>query len=173
MMSDKDNWPRPQGAPVSPPSITNIAIESMLESTMVLNWTDLMQSSDEGLLHMEYHTGPERFIEYVKLLSSATRGYWSVICEYWTSDPRSYVVGLSCGDGHSTTRFAGMLKFVMEHQDAFGKIARPGHDGIVQVYPPSEKENAAAKHYMSEAVRIVGEHDRAAGVEGDRKAREV
>jgi hypothetical protein len=45
---------------------------------MVLNWTDLMESSDEGLLHMEYHTGPERSIQYLKVWSSASRGYWKL-----------------------------------------------------------------------------------------------
>ena len=142
-------------AAVTTTPVRNIAIESMLESAMVLNWGDLMESSDEGLLHMEYRTGPEHFIQYLKVWSSASRGHWRLLCEYWTSDLWSHAVGLSFNNGHSTASFALMLEFVMQHQDAFLKVVQPGHDGIVQVYPPSEKEDVTAKRYMNQALQLI------------------
>ena len=154
MKQSKDNSPAMLETAVTTAPINNIGIESVLESAMVLNWGDLMESSDEGLLHMEYRTGPEHFIQYLKLWSSASRGHWRLLCEYWTSDLWSHAVGLS-NNVYSTASFTRMLEFVMQHQDAFLKVVQPGHDGIVQVYPPSEKENLTAKRYMSQALQLI------------------
>jgi hypothetical protein len=86
------------------------------------------------------------------------------VCEYWASDNRwAHAIGLSFENGRSIAPFASLLEFVMQHQDAFLRVINPGHDGIVQVYPPSDKESSAAKQYMRDGLRLVADHDKNRG----------
>ena len=150
--------PRRVASAASSPAGTNIGIRSILESVMVLGWPDLMKDYPSGLLHVEYRTGPDDLIEYLTVLSSGVRGYWQLVCEYWVSALWSHEVGLSFSPGHSSARMAEMLEFVMEHQEAFLQRATPTHDILLQVYPPTEQETAAAKERMGKAVERIGSH---------------
>ncbi len=140
---------------------TRIEIDSILESTMVLNWTDLMGASPLGLLHMEYRTGADDFIEYLKIWSSAIRGHWLLVCEYWALALWSRAVGLSFSNGYSSATMAEMLDFVMEHQASFSRRPIPTHDVMLQVSSPTEQEIAAAKECMREAVQRIDDRAKA------------
>jgi hypothetical protein len=140
---------------------TTIGIDSILESTMILNWTDVMEASPSGLLHMEYRTGADDFIEYLEIWSSAIRGHWLLVCEYWTSALWSRPVGLSFSNGYSSATLAEMLDFVMEHQASFSRRPTPTHDVMLQVSSPTEQEIAAAKECMREAVQYIDDRAKA------------
>jgi|SRR5690349_5373265 len=142
----------------SPPARTNIGIRSILESVMILSWPDIMKEYPSGLLHVEYRTGADDFIEYLTVLSSGVRGYWQLLCEYWVSALWSHERGLSFGDGRSSAGIAEMLEFVMDHQNAFLRRSTPTHDLLLQVYPPTEQETAVAEERMREAVERIDEH---------------
>jgi len=159
----EDNALALRGAAIATQSrtATNIGIDSILESTMVLNWTDVMKASPSGLLHMEYRTGADDFIEYLKIWSSAIRGHWLLACEYWTSALWSHAVGLSFSNGYSSATMAEMLAFVMEHQASFSRAPTPTHNVMLQVSSPTEQEIAAAKECMREAVQRIDDRAKA------------
>ena len=144
----------------SSPASTNIGIRSILESVMILSWPDIMKEYPSGLLHVEYRTGADDFIEYLTVLSSGVRGYWQLVCEYWTSALWSHERGLSFGNGRSSALATEMLEFVMDHQDAFLRRSTPTHDVLLQVNPPTELETTAAKECMRQAVRSIDDHSR-------------
>jgi hypothetical protein len=155
----------------SSPASTNIEINSILESVMVLSWPDLMKEYPSGLLHVEYRTGPDDFIEYLTVLSSGERGYWQLVCEYWTSALWSHQVGLSFSPGHSSALMTKMLEFVMDHQEAFLRRSTPTHDVLLQVNPPTEPEITAARECMREAVERIDEHTRINAAYNSRRER--
>lgn len=140
------------------PARTNIGISSILESVMILSWPDIMKEYPSGLLHVEYRTGPDDFIEYLTVLSSGVRGYWQLVCEYWVSSLWSHERGLSFGDGRSSAAMTEMMEFVMDHQNAFLRRSTPTHDVLLQVNAPTEQETTAAKECMREAVERIDEH---------------
>ena len=144
----------------SSPVRTNIGIRSILESVMILSWPELMKDYPSGLLHVEYRTGLDDSIEYLTVLSSGIRGYWQLVCEYWTSNLWSHERGLSFGNGRSSALATQMLEFVMDHQDAFLRRPTPTHDVLLQVNPPTEQETTAAKECMRQAVRSIDDHSR-------------
>jgi hypothetical protein len=63
-------WMSQEAAIANQAPTTNIEITSILESAMVLSWPDLMKEYPSGLLHVEYRTGPDDFIEYLMVFSS-------------------------------------------------------------------------------------------------------
>ena len=155
----------------SSPATTNIGIRSILESVMILSWPDIMKEYPSGLLHVEYRTGPDDFIEYLTVLSSGVRGYWQLVCEYWTSALWSHERGLSFGDGRSSAAMTEMLEFVMDHQNAFLRRSTPTHDLLLQVNPPTEQETTAAKECMREAIERIDEHTRINAAYNSRRER--
>ena len=55
-------------------------LDHILESAVVINWSDLVRGAIPGLIHVEYHVGDGRLIEDVRIWSSTARGYWSLVC---------------------------------------------------------------------------------------------
>jgi hypothetical protein len=167
------NLPVPRGAASaeSCPASTNIGIRSMLESVMVLSWPDVMKEHPSGLLHVEYRTDPDDFIEYLTVLSSGVRGYWQLVCEYWVSALWSHKPGLSFGDGRSSAAMTEMMEFVMDHQNAFLRKSTPTHDVLLQVNAPTEQETTAAKECMREAIERINEHTRINAAYNSRRER--
>src|SRR5271167_2322539 len=56
-------------------------LDQILESAVALNWKDLIRGAKAGLIHIEYHIGVERSIDYLRVWSSTVRGYWSLVCQ--------------------------------------------------------------------------------------------
>ena len=152
--------PRPAEIAHSSSVSANIEISSILEAVMVLGWPEVMKEYPSGLLHVEYRTSPDDFIEYLKVFSSGLRGYWQLVCEYWDSALWSHEVGLSFGNGRSSALMTEMLKFVMDHQNAFLRRHTPTHNVLLQVDPPTEQETAAARECMRQAVQSIDDHSR-------------
>src|SRR5579885_2827343 len=61
------------------------SIERILESAVVVSWTDLICGGKAGLIHVEYGFAPTGTLDYLKFWSSITRGHWRLACEYWMS----------------------------------------------------------------------------------------
>jgi hypothetical protein len=155
----------------SSPTSTNIEISSILESVMVLGWADLMKENPSGLLHVEYWTGPDYFIEHLMVLSSGVRGYWQLVCEYWDSALWSHEPGLSFGNGRSSALVTEMLEFVMDHQDAFLRRFTATHAVLLQVNPPTDQETMAAKECMRLAVQSIDDHTKINAAYNSRRER--
>lgn len=131
-----------------------LGLDRALENAVILGWNELMPTATAGVIHIDYHTGPERSLEYLKLWASSEWGYWNLVCEYWARSLWSHVPGLSFGKGYGAGNFSHRLESVMQHEAAFAKL--PHQDGSIQVYPPTESEQTAAGNWMTGAFAELG-----------------
>jgi len=131
-----------------------LRLDRALENAVVLGWNELMPKTTAGVIHVEYHAGPDHSLEYVKIWAANERGHCNLVCEYWTCSLWSHVPGLSFGKGYRSGNFSHRLESVMLHQASFAKL--PLQDGSIHVYPPTESERTAAADWMTGAFAELG-----------------
>lgn len=135
-----------------------IPIYRMLESAVVLSWRDLVETSPQDLIHVEYGTAPEPSLQYLKIWRLAGRGAWNLICEYWMclgSSPTPKT-GLTFSNGYHSAALAKMLEFIMQHQNSFSATFGTSSVGLLQVQTPTKEATSAARNCMSEAYKRIG-----------------
>ena len=134
----------PQPAPAQ-----NFQLSQILESAVVLNWSDLVQAATGGLLQIEYHVGSERSVDSLKMWCNTTRGYWSLVCDYsvnpgWANGPRF-------SNGFHSRNLGRLLESIMLNQNLFQHASEINSNVVIQVAPPTDEEIEAAKLQMAEA----------------------
>jgi hypothetical protein len=134
----------------------NQSLERILESAIVVSWADLMRGAQTGLIHIEYGFALDGSLEYLKILSSLTRGHWLLVCQYWMSASMSHSSGVRYDNGYRSEGLARMLEFIMRHQDTFSVPPDLGREGLLQIQTPTEEEISAAVASISEAFDRIG-----------------
>jgi len=132
------------------------SLERILKSAIVVSWADLMPGAQTGLTHIEYGFAPSGTLDYLKVLSSMTRGQWLVACEYWMSASTFHSAGIHFHNGYQSEGLAHILESVMQHQTAFSLPADLGRQGLLQIPTPTQEESVAAAASVSEALDRVG-----------------
>jgi hypothetical protein len=122
----------------------NQSLVQILESAIVVSWTDLMRGTGAGLIHIEYGFAPDATLDYLKVWSSLTRGHWLLACEYWMSDSTFHSTGVRFGNGYKSDRLAHILESVMQHQNSFVLPPDLGRQGLLQISTPTAEESAEA-----------------------------
>jgi hypothetical protein len=134
----------------------NQSLEQILESAIVMSWTDLMHGAETGLIHVEYGFAPGGTLDYLKIWSSITRGHWLLACEYRMSANTFHSAGISFENGYQSEGLAHILGFVMQHQDAFTLPLNLGRQGLLQISTPTTEENEAAVASVNHAFERLG-----------------
>jgi hypothetical protein len=134
----------------------NQSLERILESAVVVSWADLMPGAQTGLIHIEYGFAPGGTLDYLKVLSSITRGQWLLACEYWMSATTVHSAGVHFHNGYQSEGLARILESVMQHQTAFSLPADLGRQGLLQIPTPTQEESVAAAALVSEVLDRVG-----------------
>lgn len=132
------------------------SIEHILACAVTVNWKDLTKSQDNSSLQIEYRTGPQRSLEYLKLWSSCKRGYWNLLAEYWMRSSIEHRSGTTFSSGNYSADFVRMLDAVMRHQEDFLAPSLDFPDGLVQITKPSAAELSTARAEMIEAMDKIG-----------------
>jgi hypothetical protein len=88
---------------------------------------------------VEYESGSQDAIDWLKVWSSTKWGYWSLVGEYWMRGHSSGKIGLQFGTGYHSDGLSESLKLIMQHQHKFTPPEN-GSLGLIQVYPPSAPE---------------------------------
>ncbi len=127
----------------------NVQLSQILESAVVLNWSDLVPAATGGLLQIEYHVGGERTVDSLKMWCNTARGYWSLICDYsvnpgWANGPRF-------SNGFHSRKLGRLLESIMLNQNLFQHASEVNSNVVIQVGPPTPEEVAAAELQMAEA----------------------
>ena len=124
-------------------SLETMPLDHVLESAVVINWSDLVRGTIPGLIQVEYHVGEEQLVDNVRIWSSTARGYWSLVC-HCSIDP-----DLSCTlhfrNGYQVGNFGNLLLAVMKRQGEFAHKRVANANYLVQVGPPNVDLLAAAK----------------------------
>jgi hypothetical protein len=118
-------------------------LDHILESAVVISWSNLVRGAIPGLVQVEYHVGKERLIDDLRIWSSTSRGYWSLVC-HCSIDP-----DLSCTlhfrNGYLDGGFGNLLAAIMKRQGEFPHKQVANANYLVQVGPPSVDVLALAK----------------------------
>jgi hypothetical protein len=137
-------------------------IDRILECAVALNWNALAQIDEATALQVEYRIGPRQSLDYLKLWSSATRGVWKLVCEYWMQSGSTHERGTTFTRAKYSGDFTWMLDAIMQHQRAFLPGSVGFMDGSVSVKRPTDADLASARADMDEALDRVGSHLRPA-----------
>lgn len=134
-------------------------IERILECAVTVNWKDLTKSQDNASMRIEYRTGPQRSLEYLKLWCSSKRGYWHLLAEYWMRSSIEHRSGTTFSRGNYSADLVRVLDAVMRHQEDFLAPSPDFPDGLVQIRKPSAAELSTARAEMIEAMDQIGTYD--------------
>jgi hypothetical protein len=135
-------------------SATNLRIEQILESAVILGWNELLSGSDSAIVHVEYGTAPEPCLQYVKIWRSEKKGKWDLICEYWIAAgrPDSPKVGLTFGRGYHSPSLTKILGSILQHQRGMpDALSGETKVNLIVVGLPTAQERLIATNCMSEA----------------------
>ena len=120
-----------------------VPLDHILESAVVINWSDLVRGAIPGLVHVEYPIAEERLIDDVRIWSSTARGYWSLVC-HCSIDP-DVSCTLHFRNGYQDGDFGNLLLAIMKRQGEFLHKRNANANYLVQVRPPSVDVLASAK----------------------------
>jgi hypothetical protein len=120
-----------------------VLLNRLLSSAVVLSWDELMPESTSGLIHIEYQTGDDGSLDFVKIWASTVWGEWKLVCELWMRPLWSHVTGIRFGGNYRSVEFARTLELVVDNENEF--LVTPNLRGLVQVYPPNEEERREAE----------------------------
>lgn len=120
------------------------SLERILESAIVASWPDLTRGTSVGLIHIEYGFAAGGTLDYLKVLSSPTRGHWLLTCEYWMSANNFHSAGIGFEKGYRSESLAQMLEVAMQHQNSFLLPPNRGRQGLLQISTPTAEEIAAS-----------------------------
>jgi hypothetical protein len=126
--------------------------DRVLESALILGWSDLMRDAKSGVLHLEYAFTPDSSLDCLKLWSSSTvRGHWHLACGYWTSASAIHDKGIHFEDGFRSESLTDNLEFIMQHQHAFSWPPNFRRTSLLQIKLPTEQEITAAADSVRDA----------------------
>ena len=130
-------------------TVDSIPFDEALADVVVLTWDDLMPEPSSDLIHIEYHVDPFGAVEFVKVWASTSRGQWNLICEYWSQAGSSHESGLRLFGRYKSAELGRMLQSVLQNREIFLVGTAPGRDRMIQVFPPTDPERAAAVKRMN------------------------
>ena len=126
-----------------------LQLNSSLHSATIQGWDELIPASASGLIHVEYQTGGDGSLDFLKVWTSIVRGEWKLVCEMWMQPLWSHIPGLYFSNGFQPVMFAHAMKSLMEREDPFSML--PDQSGLLQVYPPSPEQRREAAKWMETA----------------------
>jgi hypothetical protein len=132
------------------------SLERILESAVVVSWTDLMCGAQAGLVHIEYGFAAGGTLDYPKFWSSISRGHWLLAVEYWTSPSNSHSTGVRFNNGYESAALKHILDLVMQHQTEFSLPVDFGRQGLLQIATPTQLESVVASVLVNETLDHLG-----------------
>jgi hypothetical protein len=126
-----------------------LRLDRALEAAVVAHWNDLMPDSvASGAMEIVYGTATDHTLDYFKVFSSETRGYWNLVCEYWLKPLWSHSVGLSFVSKTHSAEFAAALTLLVKREGVF--VGLPSPDRSIQVPCPTHSERVSAKKFIED-----------------------
>ena len=138
-----------------PPTAQLLPLNTILESAVVLNWAAFGQSSDEGMVRIEYHVGADLSVECLKIWSATSGGYLSLVCDYAVAAHRPNGAGARFANGFHSRDLGRFLDSILMNQNLFSHHGLANRNVIIQVKPPTEKETVVAQQRVTGALSLV------------------
>jgi hypothetical protein len=131
-------------------------LERVLESAIVVSWSDLTRNAQTALIQIEYAFAQGDTIDYLKVWSSVSRGHWLLACEYWMSASTFHGTGTRFENGYESEGLAHILELVMRHQSEFELPTNHGRQGLLQISTPTLEDRATAGELVHAALDRLG-----------------
>lgn len=125
-----------------------VPLNRILNSAVIVHWNTLGLGSAVGGVRIEYHTGTEGSVEFLKLWACRSE-YWSLICDCsphagWSDGPRF-------ANGYHSHQLGRLLQSILMNQSLFGPDCGPNANGTLQIGIPSVQDVEHAALQVSEA----------------------
>jgi hypothetical protein len=133
-----------------PRAVQAARLERTLKSTVVSSWSELMPESASGLIHVEYQTGADGELDFIKIWASRVWGEWKLVCELWMRPLWSHVSGVRFGGQFHSVDFARTLELMVGN--ACTTTMLPNLHGLIQVFTPTTIEQNEADAIVREAM---------------------
>lgn len=120
---------------------STVALDQILGSSVVLNWSSLGLGAAIASVRIEYHVGGEGSVDSLKLWACGGE-YWSLICDYapnvgWSDGPRF-------SNGYHSRQLGRLLQSILMNQDLFTHGRGPNTTGTVEIRLPTVEETTDA-----------------------------
>lgn len=123
-------------------------LDKALEYALILAWDDLVKVANPSSARVEYQCEPGTPLDYLSVWSVRAGGVQDLVCDYWAWASSAYPSGVSFRNKFQSDQLSQALGFIMVNQDQFTRRADECHNGLVQIYPPTEDERAKAATWM-------------------------
>jgi hypothetical protein len=120
-----------------------------LSSAVVSSWDELMPNPTSGLIHVEYQTGDDGSLHFVKFWSSTVWGQWKLVCELWMRNMGAQVAGVRFGSDYHCVNLARILEELAAYERPLSLV--PGLRSLIQVFPPSDVQRREAERLKTVA----------------------
>ncbi len=130
------------------PKTSGIALEDILGSAVVLHWDVLACQSKAAMVRVEYHTGVDGAVEFLKLWSRAGE-YWSLVCDY--SPRMAWADGPRFSNGYHSRPLGRLLQSIMMNQNLFRHGSRPNSNATLEIGIPTAEDTSSATQRVNEA----------------------
>jgi hypothetical protein len=126
-----------------------VLLNRLLSSAVVLSWDELMPDPTSGLMHIEYQTGDDGSLDFVKFWSSTVWGEWKLVCELWMRTLWSHATGVRFGNDYHCVNLARTLEELAAYERPLSLV--PGLRSLIQVFPPSDVQRREAERLTTVA----------------------
>jgi len=127
-------------------TMQSVSLDRALEYAVIQSWDELTPDRTAGLIHIEYQTGSDGVIEFLKVWSSIARGTWKLVCELWMRPLWSHATGLRFENNYHSDALGKNLELIMRQEKGFPRV--PDQAGLIQVYPPTQEERKEADRWI-------------------------
>ena len=103
------------------------------------------------MVQLEYHVGAELSIEYLKIWSSTTRGYLSLVCDYAVAAHRPNGAGVRFSNGFHSRDLGRFLDSILMNQNRFTHAYAPNTNATLEIQTPSAEDTLLANERVNEA----------------------
>jgi len=127
---------------------TAIPLDRILNSVVIVHWDTLGLGSGVAGVHIDYQTGAEGSVEFLKLWACC-KEYRSLICD--CSPHSSWSDGPRFANGYHSRPLGRLLQAILMNQNLFGPDCGPHANGTLHIGIPTTEDITHATVQVSEA----------------------
>ena len=131
-----------------PLKATGTALDHILTSAVILNWSALGGQPEPVTVRLEYHVGQSGSVENLRLWVRG-REYWSLICDYtpnvgWSDGPRF-------ANGFHSRYLGRLFQSILMNQNLFRIERGPNTNAMIEILTPTTEQLELANERVNEA----------------------
>jgi len=127
-------------------TMQTVPLDRALEYAVIQSWDELVPDRTTGLIHVEYQTGSDGVIDFLKVWSAIARGTWKLVCELWMRPLWSHATGIRFENNYRSETLSNSLELIMGQEQTFPRASEQA--GLIQIHPPTQGERREADQWI-------------------------